>query len=79
MPETWVWSSSQEDTLEKEIATHSSPLPSEIPWEKPGVLQSTGSQRVGYNLTTKQQYVYIQLIHFAIQQKLTHHKETIVQ
>ena len=36
-----------EDPLEKEIATHSSTLAGKIPWtEKPGRLQSMGSQRV---------------------------------
>ena len=41
---------SQEDPLEEEMATHSSVLAWEIPWtEEPGVLQSLGSQRVGYN------------------------------
>ena len=41
----------QEDPLEKEMATHSSILVFRIPWtEEPGVLQSIGSQRVGYNL-----------------------------
>ena len=36
----------QEDTLEKEIATHSSILAREIPWtEKPGRLQPIGSQK----------------------------------
>ena len=36
-----------EDPLEKEIATHSSILAWKIPWtEEPGVLQSTGLQRV---------------------------------
>ena len=39
-----------EDPLEKEMVTHSSILAWEIPWtEKPGRLQSTGSQRVGYD------------------------------
>ena len=39
----WV----REIPLEKEIATHSSILASEIPWtEEPGWLQSIGSQRV---------------------------------
>ena len=43
--EMQVQSLSQEDPLEKEIATHSSILPWEIPGaEKPGGLQSTGSQ-----------------------------------
>ena len=47
---------SWEDPLEKEMATHSIILIWEIPWtEKPGVLQSTGSQIVGNNLVTKQQ------------------------
>ena len=37
-----------EDTLEKEMATHSSALAWEIPWtEEFGGLQSMGSQRVG--------------------------------
>jgi len=38
---------SQEDPLEKEIATHSSILHWRIPWtEEPGRLQSTGLQRM---------------------------------
>ena len=54
--EMWVRSRGQEDPLEKEMATHSSILPWEIPWtEEPGGLQSTGSQRIGYKLVTKQQ------------------------
>ena len=37
-----------EDPLEKEMATHSSPLAWKIPWtEEPGRLQSTGMQRFG--------------------------------
>ena len=39
--------------MEKEMATHSSVLAWRIPWtEKPGRLQSTGSQRVGHNWAT---------------------------
>ena len=39
-----------EDPLEKEMATHSSILAWRIPWtEKPGGLQSMGSQRVRQN------------------------------
>ena len=50
MQETWVQSLVREDPLEKEMATHSSTLAWEIPWtEKPGRLQSTGSQRVGHD------------------------------
>ena len=45
-----VQSLSQEDPLEKGMATHSSSLAWEIPWtEEPGGLQSMGSQRVRHN------------------------------
>ena len=45
----WAQSLSQEDPLEKEMATHSSILAWKIPWmEKLGGLQSMGSQRVGH-------------------------------
>ena len=48
MQKTWVRSLSWEDSLEKEMATHSSILAWRIPWtEEPGGLQSMGSQRVG--------------------------------
>ena len=50
MQETRVKSLGWEDLLEKEMATHSSILAWKIPWtEKPGGLQSMGSQRVGHN------------------------------
>ena len=50
MWETWVRSLSQEDPLEKGKATHSGTLAWKIPWmEKPGRLQSMGSQRVGHD------------------------------
>ena len=57
MWESHVWSLSWEDSLEKEMATHSGILVWRIPWtEMPGGLQSMGSQRVGHdwviNLTT---------------------------
>ena len=39
MQETWIWSYSQEDPLEKEMATHSSILAWRTPWtEEPGGL-----------------------------------------
>ena len=45
---TQVQSLGQEGTLEKEMASRPSILAWEIPWtEKPGGLQSMGSQRVG--------------------------------
>ena len=47
MQETWVLSLSQEEPLEKGMATLSSILAWEIPWtEEPGGLQSMGLQRV---------------------------------
>ena len=50
MWETRVQSLGQEDTLEKEMAPHSSTLARKIPWtEEPSRLQSMGSQRVGYD------------------------------
>ena len=48
MRETLVRSLGREDSLEKEMATHSSILAWRIPRaEEPGGLPSTGSQRVG--------------------------------
>ena len=45
MRETQVQSLGREDPLEKEMATHSSTLAWKTPWtEKPGRLQSVGSQ-----------------------------------
>ena len=50
MQETRVRSPGWEDPLEKEMVTHSSILAWRIPWtEKPGRLESTGSQRVGHD------------------------------
>ena len=50
MQEIWVQSLHQEDPLEEEMVTYSSILAWKIPWtERPGGLQSMGSQRVGHN------------------------------
>ena len=50
MWETWARSLSPEDSLEKEMETHSSVLAWKIAqMEKPGGLQSMGSQRVGHD------------------------------
>ena len=50
MQETWVRSLGWEDPLEESSATHSSVLAWRIPWlEKPGGLQSMGSQRVRHD------------------------------
>ena len=61
----WVQSLSQEDSLEEEMAIHSSILTWEISWiEKPGGLQSMGLPRVGHDLvlTTTHEYIYINII-----------------
>ena len=48
--EMWVQSLSQEDTLEEEMATHSSILTWRTPrTEESGGLQSTGSQKVRHS------------------------------
>ena len=55
MQEKWVQSLGWEDPLEKEMAAHTNILAQKIPWtEEPGRLQSTESQRVKHDLTTKQ-------------------------
>ena len=52
MQETWVG----KIPLEKGMSTYSSMLAWRIPWtEEPGVLPSTGLQRVRHNLVTNQQ------------------------
>ena len=53
MWETRVRSLGWEDPLQKEMVTHSSILAWRIPWtEESSGLQSTGSQRAGYNWET---------------------------
>ena len=55
MQEVRVLSLGRDDSVEEEMATHSSILAWEILWaEEPGGLQSTGLQRVRHNLVTKQ-------------------------
>ena len=50
MQETQVRSLGREDSLEKEMATHSRIFAWRIPWtEEPGRLQSIGLHRVGHN------------------------------
>ena len=50
MRETRVPSLGREDSLEKEMAPHSSTLAWKIPWrEEPGRLQSMGLQRIGHD------------------------------
>ena len=53
MQETLVQSLVWEDPLEKGMATHSNILAWRIPWtERPGGLQSMGSQKVGHDWAT---------------------------
>ena len=54
MQGTWIRSLGQENTLEEEMATHSSILAWKVPWaEEPGGLQSMGLQRAGQNWATE--------------------------
>ena len=56
MLETRVGFLGWEDPLEEGMATQSSILAWRIPWtEKPGGLQSMGSQTMGHDLATEQQ------------------------
>ena len=67
MRKTRVQSLDREDSLEKEMATHSSILAWRISWtEEPGRLQSTGSQRVRHDWVTS--------LHFFTSAVLTSHK-----
>ena len=50
MQETWVQSLGWEESLEKEMTTHSDILVWSIPWtEEPGRLESMGSQTVEHD------------------------------
>ena len=60
MQEMQVPSLGQEDPLEKDMATHSSILPWEIPWtEEPGRLQSMGSQKSRTQLSDQTSHQHI--------------------
>ena len=55
--------SSENQGLGKEMATHSSILAWGIPWTaEPGGLQSMASWRVGHNLATEQQHTISQIV-----------------
>ena len=56
--ETWVRSLGQEDSLEKEMAIHSSILAWKIPWtDEHSRLQSMGSQRVRHDWVTSLHFI----------------------
>ena len=58
--ETWVWSLSWEDSLEKEMSTHSTILAWRIPrTEEPGGLQSMGLQRVRHDWVTSHTHTMV--------------------
>ena len=58
--EMWVQSLGWEDPLEKEMATHPNILVCKIPWtEESGGLQSMELQKVGHQLVTQQQQMFI--------------------
>ena len=63
MQETRVQSLGWEDSLEKEMATHSNILAWKIPWiEEPGRLQSMGSQRVRHGQDRAYMYSVLSFI-----------------
>ena len=60
MQETRIQSLGWEEPLKEEMTTHSSILAWKIPWmEKPGRLQSQGSQKVGHNRTSSLSFYQI--------------------
>ena len=67
MQETRVQSLGREDPLEKEMATHSSTHAWKIPWmEKPGGLQSMGSQRVGHDWATSLSFTFTMFLNGSV-------------
>ena len=68
MQETPVQSLNQEDSLEEEMAAHSSILPWKIPrTEEPGELQSMRSQRSGHNWVPASKSSSVKDIHILVQ------------
>ena len=61
-----IWFLGQEDTLEEEMATHSSFLAWKIPWtEEPGATQSVGSQRVGLEIKPNHSFFFFNFFFLA--------------
>ena len=72
--ETWVWSLGWEDPLEEGLASTAVFLSGESPWtEKPGGLQSRGSQRVRHNWVTKHIYIYM-YVYFHLHEVVLHYR-----
>ena len=70
--ETWAWSLGRDDSLEEEMAPHSSILAWRIPEqeellaEEPGGLQSMGLQGVKHNFVTDQAHTPTQLFQIIV-------------
>ena len=70
--ETQVQSLGGEDSLEKEMATHSSVLAWKILWrEEVGGLQSLGSPRVGHNWATEHEHSHLPSVVLANKNQFT--------
>ena len=70
--EIWVWSLGWEDTLEKEMATHSNILAWEVLWiEEPCGLQSMGSQSTRHHWVTEKtgKYTEINIVNEVLKRK----------
>ena len=80
MQETQVWSPGQEDSLEKEMATHSIILAWRIPWtENPGRLQSMGSQKSWTWLSTKSGVIWGNIyIFYSLTSSLEHSAKSVL-
>ena len=71
MRETLVQSLGRQDSLVKEMVTHSSILAWRIPWtEKPGRLQSMGSPGVGHDWATSLSFFLSFFLHIKVQYQL---------
>ena len=63
--ETLVRSPGWKDPLEERTATNSSIVAWRIPWaEEPGGLWSMGSQRVGHDSQTEQEFYCVQIVKY---------------
>ena len=75
--ETWVWSLSWEDPLEKGMANHSTILAWRISWtEEPGRLQFIGPQRVGYDWVTNAFNTFSQWLNICVLELIRYHLDT---
>ena len=75
--ETWVWSLSWEDPLEKGMANHSSILAWRISWtEEPGRLQFIESQRVGHDWVTNAFNTFPQWLNICVPELIRYHLDT---